>query len=57
VATCYIEFGGPKVARFDANFLSGPSPVAWYTEASEDLATSKKEWAASRRLRWFGIRD
>jgi sulfide:quinone oxidoreductase len=57
VATCYIEFGGAKVARFDANFLSGPSPVSTFAEASEDLAASKKEWAASRRLRWFGIRD
>jgi sulfide:quinone oxidoreductase len=57
VATCYIEFGDTRVARFDANFLSGPSPVAWFTEASEEQATSKKEWAASRRLRWFGIRD
>ena len=57
VATCYIEFGDTRVARFDANFLSGPSPVASFTEASDDLAASKKEWAASRRLRWFGMRD
>ena len=57
VATCYIEFGDTRVARFDADFLSGPNPVASFTEASEDLATSKKEWAASRRRRWFGIRD
>jgi sulfide:quinone oxidoreductase len=57
VVTCYIEFGDTRVARFDANFFSGPSPVAWFTEASEHQATSKKEWAASRRLRWFGIRD
>jgi sulfide:quinone oxidoreductase len=57
VATCYIEFGDATVARFDANFLGGPSPFGTFTEASEDLATSKKEWAASRRQRWFGISD
>jgi sulfide:quinone oxidoreductase len=55
IATCYIEFGGAKVARFDANFLSGPSPFGTFTEASEDTATSKEEWAASRRKRWFGL--
>jgi sulfide:quinone oxidoreductase len=55
IATCYIEFGGPKVARFDANFLSGPSPFGTFTEASEDMADSKREWAASRRKRWFGV--
>ncbi len=55
IATCYIEFGGPKVARFDANFLTRPSPFGTFTEASEDMATSKKEWAAFRRERWFGL--
>jgi hypothetical protein len=42
------------VARFDANFLTGPTPFGTFTEASEDIATSKKEWATARRLRWFG---
>ena len=37
MATCYIEFGGPKVARFEANFLSGPSPVGTFTEPSEEF--------------------
>jgi len=55
VATCYIEFGGTKVARFDANFLSGPSPFGTFTEASEAVAASKVEFGASRRQRWFGI--
>ena len=27
MATCYIEFGGPKVARFEANFLVGSYAV------------------------------
>src|SRR5262249_51326905 len=30
IATCYIEFGGAEVARFDADFLTGPAPVARY---------------------------
>jgi sulfide:quinone oxidoreductase len=55
VATCYIEFGGTKVARFDANFLSGPIPFGTFTEASEAVAASKVEFGATRRQRWFGI--
>lgn len=55
VATCYIEFGGTKVARFDANFLSGPTPVGTFTEASEAMAASKGEFGATRRRRWFGL--
>jgi sulfide:quinone oxidoreductase len=54
-ATCYIEFGGPRVARFDANFLSGPTPFGSFTPASEETAASKVEFGASRRRRWFGI--
>ena len=54
LVTCYIEFGGPKVARFDANFLGGPSPFGTFTEASEEMATTKTEWAATQRQRWFG---
>jgi len=54
-ATCYIEFGGSRVARFDANFLSGPSPFGTFTPASEDVAGLKVEFGASRRRRWFGV--
>ncbi len=54
-ATCYIEFGGATVARFDANFLSGPTPFGTFTAASEENAASKVEFGASRRRRWFGI--
>lgn len=54
-ATCYIEFGGTKVARFEANFLSGPTPFGTFTPASEVIAASKVEFGASRRRRWFGI--
>jgi len=55
MATCYIEFGGPKVARFEANFLGGPTPIGTFTEASEQLAASKVEFGATRRKRWFGM--
>ncbi len=55
MATCYIEFGGPTVARFDANFLGGPTPTGTFTEASEEIAASKVEFGASRRRRWFGM--
>ena len=55
IATCYIEFGGPKVARFDANFLGGPAPFGTFTEASEEMAASKVEFGSTRRQRWFGL--
>lgn len=54
-ATCYIEFGGDRVARFDANFLSGPTPFGSFTAASEEIVASKVEFGASRRRRWFDI--
>jgi sulfide:quinone oxidoreductase len=53
--TCYIEFGGPLVARFDADFLGGPAPVGTFVEASEETAAAKVEFGASRRRRWFGL--
>jgi sulfide:quinone oxidoreductase len=55
IATCYIEFGGSRVARFDANFLSGPSPFGSFTEPSEAIAASKVDFGAGRRRRWFGL--
>ncbi|HTU38994.1 MAG TPA: FAD-dependent oxidoreductase [Acidimicrobiales bacterium] len=55
IATCYIEMGGAKVARFDANFLSGPTPFGSFSGASEETAASKVEFGATRRKRWFDI--
>ena len=55
IVKCYIEFGGPKVAQFEANFLSGPKPVGTFTGASEEIAALKVEFGASRRRRWFGM--
>jgi sulfide:quinone oxidoreductase len=53
IVSCYIEFGGDRVARFEADFLSGPSPTSTYTEASVAMAASKKEFGSTRRRRWF----
>jgi sulfide:quinone oxidoreductase len=51
---CYLEFGGGKVGRVDANFLGGPSPTASIAGPSEALAAEKEAFAATRRARWFG---
>jgi sulfide:quinone oxidoreductase len=53
--SCYIEFGNHTVGRVDADFLTGPSVVAPYTDASLMGAEQKKEFAAERRERWFGL--
>ncbi len=52
--SCYIEFGGHRVARVDVNFLSGPKPTAEFQPPSEALAAEKGEFGASRVRRWFG---
>ena len=54
IATCYIEFGGAEVAKFDVNFLGGPAPFGTFSEPSLELAASKQEFGATRRQRWFG---
>jgi sulfide:quinone oxidoreductase len=54
VASCYVEFGGAEVAKFDVNFLGGPAPTSEFFPPSLELAASKKEFGASRRRRWFG---
>ena len=52
--SCYIEFGGGRVARVDVDFFSGPKPTGRYYEPSEALRADKHEFGASRRARWFG---
>jgi sulfide:quinone oxidoreductase len=52
--TCYIEFGDGKVAKVEANFLGGPQPTARLVGPSEELAADKREFASTRRERWFG---
>jgi sulfide:quinone oxidoreductase len=52
--TCYIEMGDQTIGKVDANFLSGPAPVAAYTPPSLAGADEKREFGAVRRARWFG---
>ena len=52
--TCYLEFGDGRVAKVEANFLGGPSPVAPFVPPSLEFAVEKAEFAATRRARWFG---
>jgi sulfide:quinone oxidoreductase len=51
---CYLEFGGGRVAKVEANFLGGPAPTAQLVGPSEELAADKKRFASDRRTRWFG---
>jgi sulfide:quinone oxidoreductase len=52
--TCYIEFGGGRVAKVEANFLGGPKPTARLVGPAEELAADKRDFASTRRERWFG---
>jgi sulfide:quinone oxidoreductase len=52
LASCYVEFGDSLVGRVDADF-SGPTPTAPFLGASLETAEEKREFAASRRRRWF----
>lgn len=52
--SCYIEFGEGYVGKVDADFLSGPSPVAPFLGPSRELAVEKARFADDRRRRWFG---
>jgi sulfide:quinone oxidoreductase len=54
--SCYIEFGGNRVARVDVDFFSGPKPTAAFHPPSEDLRANKEHFGSSRRARWFGGR-
>jgi len=51
--SCFIEFGDRRVGRVDVDFLTGPSVVAPFTEASLQGAEEKKQFASSRRKFWF----
>ncbi|GAA4475918.1 FAD/NAD(P)-binding oxidoreductase [Rhodococcus olei] len=52
--SCYIEFGDGLVGKVDADFLSGPAPVAPLYGPSAELAREKEQFAIDRRKRWFG---
>ncbi len=51
---CYIEFGGGRVGKVEANFFGGPKPTARLVGPSRELAGEKEAFASSRRERWFG---
>ncbi|MFD4179580.1 NAD(P)/FAD-dependent oxidoreductase [Rhodococcus sp. NPDC058514] len=51
--SCYIEFGDGLVGKVEADFLSGPAPVAPFFGPSVELAAEKKQFAADRHKRWF----
>jgi sulfide:quinone oxidoreductase len=51
---CYIEMGHDRVGLVDVNFLSGPAPTAVFTPPSLEGAEAKRQFAATRRERWFG---
>jgi sulfide:quinone oxidoreductase len=51
---CYLEFGGGRVAKVEANFLGGPAPTARLVGPTEELAADKRAFASERRARWFG---
>lgn len=52
--SCYIEFGAGLVGKVDADFLSGPSPMAPFLGPSRELAWEKDQFVSTRRRRWFG---
>lgn len=51
---CYIEFGGGRVGKVEANFLGGPTPTARLVVPTRALAEEKSAFASTRRERWFG---
>jgi sulfide:quinone oxidoreductase len=52
--SCYIEFGGDRIARVDVDFFSGPAPTGTFREPSTALRVEKIEFGRTRRARWFG---
>jgi sulfide:quinone oxidoreductase len=50
---CYIEFGGGRVGKVEANFLGGDKPTARLVGPSRELAAEKEAFAATRYARWF----
>ena len=53
--SCYIEYGRGLVGKVNADFLSGPSPIAPFLGPSAELAAEKEQFATARRQRWFGL--
>jgi len=53
--TCYMEMGEDTIGMVDVDFLSGPVPVAAFTPPSREGAEAKRQFASTRRQRWFGL--
>jgi sulfide:quinone oxidoreductase len=54
---CYVEFGDELVGKVDVDFLTGPRPTAAFSPPSPEITAEKREFASSRRARWFGAAD
>ena len=54
LASCFIEFGGGRVAQVDIDFLTGPKPTGRFHEPSDAFVADKQRFGSSRRARWFG---
>lgn len=54
---CFLEFGDGRVGMVDADFLSGPQPVAPFHGPTVELAQEKRRFEQSRTERWFGGRE
>jgi len=53
--SCYIEFGGQRVARIDVDFFSTPGhPTGEFNPPSQEMAADKAAFGSSRHARWFG---
>jgi sulfide:quinone oxidoreductase len=52
---CLAEAGDGLVFKVNANFLSGPAPVARFGPRSEANAEEKRQFGEIRRRRWFGL--
>lgn len=55
--TCYIEFGRKMVGRVDVDFLSDVTPTGQFFEPSDALVREKQHFGASRKEKWFGLKD
>lgn len=51
--SCYVEFGGGRIARVDVDFFSGPKPTGTFYEPSPELRADKQAFGTIRRARWF----
>jgi sulfide:quinone oxidoreductase len=52
--TCYVEFGGNRVARIDMDFFGGPKPTGTFHAPSGEYRADKDNFGTSRASRWFG---